>query len=63
MFAEFDRARLAKKVETESDVMPIGAVGIVMHVYPDGMAYEVEFIQPFHEVLTVAPDEIEHLNA
>lgn len=50
---------LARPVEAEGGVLPSGATGTVVHVYPGGRAYEVEFNVPFHVVATVEADAIE----
>lgn len=56
--AELSRVTLAHNVESEDGVIPAGASGTIMHVYPGGPAYEVEFTQPFHTVATVKADDI-----
>lgn len=33
--------------------LPAGSVGIVLYVHRSGLAYEVEFQQPFHCMLTL----------
>jgi Domain of unknown function (DUF4926) len=50
---------LARPVETEGGVLPPGATGTVVHVYPDARAYEVEFVRPFHTLATVEATSIE----
>lgn len=45
---------LARPVEAHGRVVPAGATGTVVHVYPAERAYEVEFLRPFHTVATVA---------
>ncbi len=45
--------------------LPAGAVGAVVHIYPDHRAYEVEFpdAPPGMEVLTLAPEDLAPLKA
>ncbi len=56
--AELSRVTLAHNVESESGVIPAGSCGTIMHVYPGGPAYEVEFTSPIHAVATVKADDI-----
>ena len=49
---------LASPVEAGGRTLPRGATGTVVHVYPGGGAYEVEFQAPFHAVVTVRAEEI-----
>lgn len=44
---------LVRSVASDDGVLPVGATGTVVHVYPGERAYEVEFFQPFHTVATV----------
>ena len=39
-------------------VLPEGTTGTVVFVYRDGAAYEVEFEEPFHCVVTLNRDEL-----
>jgi len=50
---ELSLVTLARPVEAEGRVLPSGATGTVVHVYPEERAYEVEFIHPFHTLATV----------
>jgi hypothetical protein len=50
---ELSLVSLALPVTAEGRVLPPGATGTVVHVYPDEQAYEVEFTSPFHTVATV----------
>ena len=43
----------------EGGVLPVGSEGTVVHSYRNGAAYEVEFAQPFHCVMTVRRADIE----
>jgi hypothetical protein len=38
--------------------LPEGTRGVVVHVYPEGAAYEVEFANPFPCVVTTRSDDI-----
>jgi Na+-transporting NADH:ubiquinone oxidoreductase subunit NqrA len=51
--AELSRVELARPVDSEAGTLPAGSVGTVVHVYPQALAYEVEFNLPFHTVVTV----------
>jgi hypothetical protein len=51
-FAEFTDVTLRHSVEVQGVFMPAGAHGVIMGVYADGQAYEVEFDSP-HVVLTI----------
>ncbi len=46
---------LATPVEAEGRLLPAGATGTVVFVYPDESAYLVEFERPFHAVTYVEP--------
>ena len=50
---ELSLISLARSVASEDGELPRGAVGTVLHVYPQAQAYEVEFFKPFHTVATV----------
>lgn len=50
---ELTQVSLAFPVEADGRLLPRGATGTVVHVYPGGRAYEVEFQAPFHAVATV----------
>jgi hypothetical protein len=39
-------------------LLPEGAQGAVVHVYRDGVGYEVEFEEPFHCLVTIDRDDI-----
>jgi hypothetical protein len=49
---------LGKPVETKQGTLPSGSSGTVVHVFNDGLAYIVEFPEPFHAVATVEADAI-----
>jgi hypothetical protein len=50
---ELSVVSLARAVASEGGLLPPGATGTVVHVYPQERAYEVEFFEPFHTVATV----------
>ena len=56
---DFTKVRLVRGVEEDGIYMPQGARGIVMAAYADGLAYEVEFEEPHHVVMTVEWQDIE----
>jgi hypothetical protein len=39
-------------------ILPEGATGTVVLAYRDGAGYEVEFVKPFHCLVTVKRDDI-----
>ena len=56
---ELSLVSLARPVLADKGILPEGAIGTVVHVYPNESAYEVEFIKPFHTLATVAAFEIQ----
>jgi uncharacterized protein DUF4926 len=50
---ELSLVSLGRPVESDEGLLPPGATGTVVHVYPDERAYEVEFQRPFHAVATL----------
>ena len=56
---EFTEVSLTHPVQAEGVCMPRGARGVVMAVYADGRAYEVEFEVPHHVVLTLEGPDIQ----
>jgi hypothetical protein len=52
-FKEFAEVSLARPVWRDDDHLPAGSRGVVMATYADGLAYEVEFEEPRHLVLTL----------
>jgi hypothetical protein len=55
---ELTTVKLTRPIDTGDRILPAGASGTVVHVYPDGRAYEVEFTRPFHVVATVAREDV-----
>ena len=51
--AELDSVRLRVDVTAGRVTIPAGAEGVVVAVYADGTACEVEFLEPAHAVVTV----------
>ncbi|MFZ4382420.1 MAG: DUF4926 domain-containing protein [Sandarakinorhabdus sp.] len=56
--AELDPVRLAVDVAAYGVTIPVGAAGVVVAVYADGKACEVEFVEPVHAVVTVELSQI-----
>ena len=50
---ELSLVALARPVASDEGLLPRGATGTVVHVYPAERAYEVEFQAPFHAVAMV----------
>lgn len=50
---ELSLVSLARPVEAEEGILPAGSTGTVVHVYPGERAYEIEFVRPFHALVTV----------
>jgi hypothetical protein len=57
-FDELSIVTLGKRVETPRGSLPAGASGTIVHAYDDGIAYIIEFYEPFHTVATVEADAI-----
>ena len=55
MIKEHDRVVLTKDIPGES--LLAGDVGTVVHIYPDGKAYEVKFVSLEGQTLAVATVE------
>jgi hypothetical protein len=51
--SELALARLVTEVKTKHGILPAGASGTVVHVFPDATAYLIEFSEPFHCVAVV----------
>jgi hypothetical protein len=52
-FPDFTEVTLRYDVDVQGVRLPAGSHGVVMAAYADGTAYEVEFDQPRHVVLTL----------
>ncbi len=52
-FQEFAEVSLTHPVWTNDIFLPAGTRGVVMSTYADGLAYEVEFENPRHLVVTL----------
>ena len=57
-FEEHSIITLLSSLPLDGQVLPKGATGTVVAVYKSGVAYEVEFFEPFHIVATVPPEKI-----
>lgn len=49
---------LTRSRECEGRTLPEGAMGAVVFAYRDGRGYDVEFVEPFHCVVTVERGDI-----
>jgi hypothetical protein len=56
--AELSRVTLRRNVMSGNGTVPAGSTGTIVHVYPGGSAYEVEFASPVHAVATVKADDL-----
>jgi hypothetical protein len=58
-FPELSIVSLRSSVDVPGGMtLPVGAKGAIVHAYPDGIGYEVEFIEPFQAVVTVNADNL-----
>ena len=56
---EFSWVVLTQPIERDGVTFPVGVVGVVMHVYPDCLAYEVEVeTLQLHTCITVEKDAL-----
>ncbi len=55
---ELETVRLLADVPSESGPLPEGSIGAVVHRYEKGKAFEVEFLEPFHAVVTVRAEQL-----
>lgn len=56
-FADLTEVRFLHSVKVHGIVVPSGARGVVMAVFPDGLANEVEFEEP-DVVITLEADDL-----
>lgn len=56
--AEHSVVTLNAPLSADGKVLPKGTRGTVVAVYQDAAAYEVEFFEPFHSVVTVRPEAL-----
>lgn len=56
--AELDSVRLRVAVSADGVTMPAGSEGVIVAIYGDGQACEVEFLEPVHAVMTVLVNQI-----
>lgn len=59
MMKEHERIVLTKSLPAEA--LEAGDVGTIVHVYPDGKAYEVEFVALDGHTTAVATIEADHV--
>lgn len=61
LIEELSRVSLTQSVHTDKGVLPYGASGTVVSVYGKGEAYCVEFVRPFHALVTVGSAQVRAL--
>jgi hypothetical protein len=60
--AELSRVVLRVPKRIGSQDLPAGSKGTIVYLYENASAYEVEFLKPFHAVLTLERSELDVLN-
>ena len=58
VFPELSVVALTHDVNVDGAMLPNGSRGTVVYVYQTGVAYEVEFEEPFHAVVTLEPGDL-----
>lgn len=59
VWAEHSLVELASTIKVDAErSLPKGSVGAVVGVWQEGAAYEVEFNEPFHAVVTVPAPQL-----
>lgn len=56
---EHSLVRLRSATADDHTVYPRGALGTIVHIHRNGVAFEVEFSDPSPGVLTLEPSELE----
>lgn len=51
-------AQLVRAIVVPEGELPAGTSGTIVHVYRDGLAYEIEILRPFHVVATVEATDV-----
>lgn len=60
VFVEHSMVRLSRACATDDGrTLPAGASGAVVGIWREGLAYEVEFSDPFHAVVTLQPQQLQ----
>jgi hypothetical protein len=60
VFVEHSMVRLSRACDTDDGrTLPAGASGAVVGIWREGLAYEVEFSDPFHAVVTLRPQQLQ----
>lgn len=59
---ELDVVRLLAEVALDQGRLPIGALGTAVYRHQNGEAFEVEFMTPFHALLTLRASEVAPLD-
>jgi hypothetical protein len=55
---ELTRVRVVSEQRCPSCTIPAGTYGTVVGTYVYGLAYEVEFAEPYNTTVTMTPDQI-----
>lgn len=59
---ELDIVRLLAEVTLDEGRLPIGTLGTAVYRHQNGEAFEVEFLTPFHALLTLRANEVAALH-
>ncbi len=59
---ELDIVRLLAEVTLDEGRLPIGTLGTAVYRHQNGEAFEVEFLAPFHALLTLRANEVAALH-
>lgn len=57
-YGELDIVRLRSMLYTEGGSIPAGSIGTIVFRHDRGVAYEVEFTDPFAAVVTLLPADL-----
>jgi hypothetical protein len=57
-YDDFTPVSLVRPIDVDGVHMPAGARGVIMAAWADGLAYEVEFEEPRHVLLTVEAKDL-----
>ncbi|MES2023016.1 MAG: DUF4926 domain-containing protein [Pseudomonadota bacterium] len=59
---ELDVVRLLAEVTLDEGRLPVGTLGTAVFRHQNGEAFEVEFMTPFHALLTLRANEVAALD-
>lgn len=59
---ELDVVRLLAEVSLDEGRLPVGSLGTAVFRHLNGEAFEVEFMSPFHALLTLRANEVAALD-